>query len=228
MHTTTFENDYSTGKRKQRLLKDTLTVYYPSSEDVGYLGKFDIIFLNPMFHEISPEIAALAREDCELLVLDVQGLVRKADMETKEVSIEFWDNRDDYLRDVDILKVGMDEVEAVSKMDTKRDICKDLYNLGADIVALTYGINGSMVYDGEGDNFHKIPAFRTGAIDETGAGDVYTTALGLRYFETKNLLESALFASAAASFVVEDYGPESIAPREKVEERYEILKEKML
>ena len=32
-------------------------------------------------------------------------------------------------------------------------------------------------------------------------------------------------STAAASFVVEGYGPESIAPREKVEERYEFLKQ---
>ncbi len=71
---------------------------------------------------------------------------------------------------------------------------------------------------------YRIPAYRTRLVDRTGSGDVFASAFAIRYFETKNALESGLFASAAASFVVEDFGTKNIVNREKVEERFKILK----
>jgi len=41
--------------------------------------------------------------------------------------------------------------------------------------------------------------------------------------ETNNELESGLFASAAASFVVEDFGTKNIVEREKVMKRFKEL-----
>jgi sugar/nucleoside kinase (ribokinase family) len=71
---------------------------------------------------------------------------------------------------------------------------------------------------------HRIPAYQTTVVDRTGSGDVFSSAFAIRYFETKNALESGLFATAAASFVIEDFGTKNIAERNKVEERFKMLK----
>jgi sugar/nucleoside kinase (ribokinase family) len=65
----------------------------------------------------------------------------------------------------------------------------------------------------------QIPAFATNAIDPTGAGDVYAGSFITEYSRTKNLRDSALFASAAASIMVEQVGPDFKMPPTTVEDR---------
>ncbi len=110
----------------------------------------------------------------------------------------------------------------VSHKKDYKSICEDLRSFGPKIVALTLGVNGSIIHN---NGFYRIPAFKTKTIDKTGAGDVYGTSFVIRYFETKDAIDSALFAAASASFVVENFGPKCIASREKIKERYEILKD---
>lgn len=185
--------------------------------------KFDVIHFNPIFQEIDLDVIQKARKNCKVLSLDVQGLVRKES--DKTFVARFWEERDKFLPYIDFLKVGRNEIPLVSKEGDFKKVCEELRSLGAKVVALTFRTDGSLVYDGE---FFEIPIFKTKTVDKTGSGDVYGVSFAFRYFETNNALDAGLFATAAASFVVEDYGPESIAPREKVEERCEILKEKIL
>ena len=56
-------------------------------------------------------------------------------------------------------------------------------------------------------------------MDPTGAGDVFAAAYLVRYRETSDALESARFASCAASFCVEAQGTEGIPTRAQMEER---------
>ena len=56
-------------------------------------------------------------------------------------------------------------------------------------------------------------------IDPTGAGDVFATAFLIRYFETKDISQSANFANAAASFCIEKKGIEGMASREEILDR---------
>lgn len=212
-HLTFFVNDYLLGERKQLLLEHTGKIVYKS------LGKMDIIHFNPMFNEISLNDLKKARKDCKILSLDVQGLVRT--IKDKKVIGKFWSERKEFLEYIDFLKVGKTEIKFVSRKRAHKDVCKELSSLGAKVIALTFGKKGSIVF--EKDCFYKIPAYKTKEIDPTGAGDVYATAFAIKYFETKNALKSGLFASAAASFVVEDYGLKNIALRKEVEERYKRL-----
>lgn len=213
-HLTFFINDYSFGERQQLLLEHTRKIVYKSSE------KMDIIHFNPMFGEINLESIKKARKNCEILSLDVQGLVRTT--KNKKVIGKFWSKREEFLKHIDFLKVGKNEINLVSRKKSYREICEELSSMGAKVVALTLGEKGSIVFK---EDYYEIPAYKTEEIDPTGAGDVYATAFAIRYFETKDALNSGLFASASASFVVEDFGPKNIASREKVEERYKKLKE---
>lgn len=213
-HITFFVNDYSYGERRQLLLEHTGKIVYSS------LGRMDIIHFDPMFCEIDLESLKKARKDCEILSLDVQGLVRAR--KDKRVFGRFWEERGEFLCHIDFLKVGKKEIELVSKKRSYRKVCEELLSMGAKVVALTLGEKGSVVF---GEDYYEIPAYRTQEIDPTGAGDVYATAFAIKYFESREALTSGLFASAASSFVIEDFGTKNIAARESVEERYRRLKE---
>lgn len=211
---TSFYNDYTSGSRVQKLLGKTSKINF----DLNV--KFDAIHINPLFKEVDIELIEKAKKACKLVSLDVQGLVR----EEKDSIVfgKFLENRKDWLRNVDILKVGEEEAKFVSEEKDYESICKDLQPLGPKIVALTLGERGSLILAKE---FYHIPAFPTNTIDPTGAGDVYAAAFLIKYFETNNVKEAGLFASAAASFVIEDFGSKNIQSREKVEERFKQLKE---
>lgn len=211
---TYFVNDYRGEKREQFLLEHTEKIEFDIED------KVDIIDLAPKFQEIDLEFIEKAREKCDIMALDVQGLVR--DLRGDQVIGKFLKDRQWILPFIDFLKVGRDEVCSVSMLKSHKEICEELNSLGAKTIALTFGEEGSLVFDG---NFYKIPAFKTKIVDKTGAGDVYDASFSIRYFETKDAFDSAVFATAAASFVVEDFGTKCIAKREDVEKRYQILKE---
>jgi len=209
---TCFVNDYTENERKQSVSSDAGKIDYKS------FGKVDVIFLGPVFNEITLECLKKARKDCKILSLDTQGFVRT--LKNKEVVKKFWDDREEFLKYVDLLKVGRDEINSISKEKDYEKIHEELRSLGVKVVELTLGENGSIIV---GKEIHRIPAFKTKLVDKTGSGDVFATAFAIRYFETKNELESGLFASAAASFVVEDFGTKNIQSKEKVMKRFEEL-----
>ncbi|WP_455285477.1 carbohydrate kinase family protein, partial [[Eubacterium] cellulosolvens] len=70
----------------------------------------------------------------------------------------------------------------------------------------TLGENGSVACD-RGECL-SVPAYKTTAVDPTGAGDVYAGAFLAEYSRTGDLGSSCLYASAAASIMVESVGPD--------------------
>jgi len=210
---TCFVNDYTEFGRTQKILSDAGKIKFKN------LGEIDIIHIGHVFNEITLECVKKARKNCKLLSLDVQGFVRKS--EKGNIVKKFWKERKQFLKYVDLLKISANEITSVSNEIDYEDVCKELVSLGVKVVELTFGEKGSIVF---GKELHMIPVYKTNVVDKTGSGDVYSTAFAIRYFETKDELDSGLFASAAASFSVEDFGVNGIAEREKVEERYKELK----
>ncbi|MBS3055558.1 MAG: hypothetical protein J4452_03660 [Candidatus Aenigmarchaeota archaeon] len=205
-------NDYTTGVWAQKLLSNTRKIVFNIDE------KFDVIHINPLHHEVDIELIRKAREKCKLLSLDVQGLVREE--KNGIVGGKFLENREEWFKNLDILKVGEDEIKYISKEQDSEKICKDLKSFGPKIVVLTFGKRGSVVL---GKEFLNIPALAVKEIDPAGAGDSYATAFAIKYFETNDEREAGFFGAATASFVVEDFGARNIQPREKVEERFKLL-----
>jgi sugar/nucleoside kinase (ribokinase family) len=206
-------NEYTEFRRTQKILSDAGKIEYKN------LGEMDIIQIGPVFNEITLECVKKARKNCKLLSLDVQGFVRKS--ERGNIVKKFWKERKQFLKYVDLLKISANEITSVSNEIDYEDVCKELVSLGVKVVELTFGEKGSIVF---GKELHRIPVYKTILVDKTGSGDVYSTAFAIRYFETKDELDSGLFASAAASFSVEDFGVNGIAERERVENRYKELK----
>jgi len=208
-----FVNDYSGDPKKQFYLSDAGKI------DFKDLGKMDIIHIGPIFSEITLDCVKKARKKAKLLSLDVQGFVRSSGKE--RVVMKFWDERAEFLKYVDLVKVNRLESNFVSKKTSYEEVCKEIIEFGPKVVELTLRENGAIIMEKE---IYRIPAYRTTVIDRTGSGDVFSSTFAIRYFETNNALESGLFASAAASFVVEDFGTKNIKDRNGALERFRELK----
>ena len=213
--TLTVTNDYSLGGEwVQKLLAKTGRIRFDIEDN------FDIIHVNPLYKEISTTIIRKARKQSKLLSIEVAGLIR--DAKNGIVTGNFIKNLEEYLEGIDIVHFSDRELKFVSRETEPRKICEDIQSSGPRIVLYTVGANGSFVL---GREFTKFPAFKVIEVDPTGAGDVFTTSFGIRYFETENEKESGFFATAAASFKIEGFGSKNIQSREKVEKRAKMLME---
>ena len=209
-----FVNDYSENTRKQFYLSNAGKI------DFKDLGKMDIIHIGAIFGEVTLDCVKKARKNTKLLSLDVQGFVRFPGEE--RVMMKFWEERAEFLKYVDLVKVNRFENQFVSKKTSYEEICKELLGFGPKVVELTLRENGSMIM---GEETYKIPRYQTTLVDRTGSGDVFSSAFAIRYFETKDILDSGLIASAAASFVVEDFGTKNIKDKNSVLKRFKELKD---
>lgn len=209
--TTAFENVYARGGRTQLIRGDAGAIRKLPGEILGC----DVIHVGPVFSEIP--LGLLRKVSGKFVSLDVQGFIRSM-RGGNRVQHKFWSNRNEFLEHVKIVHVGADEAKfAVRKR------CRELLDLGPEVIAITDSRRGSYILF-EGASKY-VPAFPARTVDQTGAGDVYTTALAIRYLETGDPVESGYFASAAASFVVEDWGPRRLGTREEVEDRKRLLQE---
>jgi sugar/nucleoside kinase (ribokinase family) len=91
------------------------------------------------------------------------------------------------------------------------------YRAAHRIVILTDGSHGATVF--EGPTATWIPAFPVCEVDANGAGDVFSAAFLIRYYETGDAIASARFAAVVASFHVEHLGTDGIPTREQAERR---------
>jgi len=205
---TAFENVYRAGSRRQRLLGDAGRIEW----DERFSG-CDLAHVGPVFNEVSPDL--IEKLDCDLVSLDVQGFIRER---RRDGSIAYsrWRDMERCLGRVDIIHAGLDEVRHIHHSRGRNLIGFDLLKLGLKVVIFTDSVRGSYIF--HGDTCHHIPAYRVRSLHPTGAGDMYSVAFLIKYFETGEPKLSGYFASAAASLLVER-GVEGIADREVVEER---------
>ena len=98
---------------------------------------------------------------------------------------------------------------AASKILKERSDCK--------YVVLKMGDKGSFIY---GDDIcQMVPTFKVEAVDPTAAGDCFTGVLVKQYAETKDIVASARYASAAAAISVQHLGAQpSLPTKEAIDE----------
>ena len=87
------------------------------------------------------------------------------------------------------------------------------------LVAVTRGWRGALLLTR--DATHDVPGLPRPEVDPTGAGDVFAASFLVRYHETGDALESAVFANCAASCAVEGVGVSSLGDRAEVARRME-------
>ncbi|RJS79251.1 hypothetical protein CW713_08605 [Methanophagales archaeon] len=166
----------------------------------------EIVYICPVSNEL--EEGMIKRFDSVVGVAP-QGWLRSIG-EGGRIEKKKWEKADEFLSAVDFVIVSDEDV-------FEEDVPK--YVELSNIFVLTRGRKGAELYCDRGKRHEHIPAFERKEVDATGAGDVFGAAFLLRYHETRDAIKSAIFASCAASFVVEKEGVKGVPYREEVNER---------
>jgi sugar/nucleoside kinase (ribokinase family) len=207
--TTTFSNTYDASGHRLQVIGGQARQL--SIEDVPEAWQSaPIVHLGPIAQELPPDLARqlLPRR---LLGVTPQGWMRSWDAEGRVTHSA-----------VPVPPVLMELpkstvlVLSIEDLDYSPELLRSYVNL-APLVVVTRGVEPAYVYD---HGAHaEAPALRANVVDLTGAGDVFATALFIRYAETKDITKAAHFAHAAAARAIEGQGTSCIADRGTVERR---------
>lgn len=131
----------------------------------------------------------------------------------------------DVLAHVDTMLINDEEARELADTPSLVEAMRRIKALGPDVVTVKKGEHGSVLAH-EGDWF-AAPAFlHADVTDPTGAGDAFAGGfMGTLADEStvthKSLRKAAVYGTAAASIVIEDFGPHALldASRKDVEDR---------
>jgi len=178
----------------------------------------NFFLIGPILGEVDFELAKYIRTSTSSTIfLDPQGLVRSIGTNGKIIHKCDTDQFRKIAELVDFVKPNEHESETITGEANPMLALDQLHELGVKVPIVTLADRGSVLLD-SGHVFH-IPAFQTRAIDPTGAGDTYAGSFIVEYDGTRSIVESALFASAAASIKVEQVGPDFHITQEEARRR---------
>jgi len=176
------------------------------------------ILIGPILGEVDLHFLEFLRSSSKAAIyLDPQGLIRTIGKDGRIFHECDYQTFKSVARVVDFIKPNEHESEIITGQKDPVQALLRLRDLGSAVPIVTLADRGSILLNG--DELYRIPPFPTTAIDPTGAGDVYAGSFITEYLRTNNLIESALFASAAASMMVEQVGPDFTMSTELVEKR---------
>jgi len=212
--TTRFALDYDRSwERKLRLERQAPPILV---KDVPQGLRSRAVHIAPIANEVSDDVVFRLRRVCRVLSLDPQGFVRSFDGRGN-VSLKRW-RAVDVLSKVDVFKSAVKELRAMTGKSEVREAVKEVADCGVRVVVVTSGLKGSTLYFEDG--FYDIPAWESRVVvDPTGAGDSFVGGFLAEYLTCKDVVWCCCVGSAAASFVVEGFGPERFGERDEVYER---------
>lgn len=199
-YTTAFENIYDERGNRTQLCTHITPKIAPGDIPARYLEAKGF-YVSPLAGEVTPETMERIKGD-NLVMMDPQGLFREIDDKGK-VTVKSDVDLKPFLKHVDVVKLGRDEVKAVKK--EPKQLLEELCKMGPKIAILTQGEEPVLVFsNGE---FHEVKSLKVEARDATGAGDVFGGAFLARYLDAPDVIGSARFASAAAGLKIRYKGP---------------------
>jgi sugar/nucleoside kinase (ribokinase family) len=192
------------------------------------------VLIGPILGEVSLSLVGLiASASTATLFLDPQGMLRRQ----QNGRIEHYRNPeiDKILPYFHIVKANEQEAEIITGIDPRHDArgsVEELYRLMVEdgkretekaiIAVVTLAEAGSVIFDGR--EMWTIPAYATLGRDPTGAGDTYAAGFIVAYdSDPTDLYRVGCFASAVASVMVENVGPDFPLTMEEAEYRAEKL-----
>lgn len=203
--TTSFENVYEEGHRRQKVRARAAEVLAVDVPD-AWRGAA-IVLLGPVFGEVAPSLAATF-DDASLVGVSAQGWLRALDADGNVVR-SHW-HGDPFWHGADVVFVSDEDLEG-----GRDDL--DLWTRDARIVAMTQSRRGAEIY--ADDAWRSMTAFPETEVDPTGAGDTFATGFLIRLHETSDPAEAARFGAAAASVSVGGVGAAAMPDRAEVEAR---------
>ncbi|MBI2953786.1 MAG: ribokinase [Chloroflexi bacterium] len=207
--TTTFENIYNDGRRKQ-FVRAVASPLQPQSVPKEWLAA-DIVHLAPVAQEVSPALAQLFARS--FVGVTPQGWMRRWDADGKVVRTS-WLEAGEVLKMADAVVLSVEDI--VGGQNTIRS-----YARRTALLVVTRGSRGAdLHWRGE---VHHFPAFPAKEVDPTGAGDVFAAAFFIKVHRGGDPLLAMRFATCAASLAVEDFGLRGVPTLRQVEQRMEAV-----
>lgn len=111
----------------------------------------------------------------------------------------------------DIALPGLDDARQLTGLETPEDIADFYLRLGAGIVALTLGSEGTLIATPQ--ERRRIPARKVKPVDATAAGDTFDGAFLAELVRGAGPFEAARYANAAAALSTQGYGAVAPMPR---------------
>ena len=199
--TTTFENIYPKDSNSRiQTVKSVAAPFRPQEMPQVSPRCFH---LGPLTKEdISVDLLRILRKQSKIS-LDVQGCLRT--IEKEAVSYSDWEEKDEGLTYVNILKANEVEARILSGEQDIEKAADRLSAYGIDEVVITLGSKGSLIYSK--GKIYQIPSFPPKKIvDPTGCGDTYIAGYLFKRLKSSPIFEAGNFAAAVASLKMERYG----------------------
>ncbi len=212
---TTFENSYEQGRRRQ-YLRGRAAPLTPEAVPAPWL-ETRIVLLGPLAQEVAPECASAFPG--ALLAASPQGWLRQWAADGL-VSPTAWAAAPQVLPHLHALILSREDVIAHHQGDQQQEHIAALLANWASVtplLALTEGAEGATLY--QAGTTRHFRAFPTTEVDPTGAGDVFAAAFLVQYAIGQDAAAAMRFANCAASFAVEQPGTAGIPTSEQVAAR---------
>jgi 1D-myo-inositol 3-kinase len=194
--TTTFRNHYPlNGPRIQKCHSQAK----PISPVLPPLDDVDVLHLAPVISEINIK-EWLTHLKAGLVVMGLQGFLRMVD-KSGDVIPAKWHPEKSEAKMIDMLFLSEEDLLGHPQL------LSELLN-AFNLIALTKGKDGSIIYN-NGKEI-KIGIYDTFEVDPTGAGDIYSAVFTLARIMGTSIINSAQYAAASASIIVEGRGGTSL------------------
>lgn len=180
-----------------------------------------VVHIGPVAGEVSMNIVKYVHENSKLCSVDLQGFIRFFDSYgfIKLVRPIFID---ELFEHTDFLHCDFVEASVVTGIIDPVKAARYLSNKYRLIVLLTMGREG--MYLAYGDLIYHIPSIVDSVVEETGAGDICTTAFLYLYNLSGDLLKSAIFSSSLTSIYIESGNLLEIGNKAKINSKMDLLK----
>lgn len=212
--TTSFKNIYLKKKRVQFLTALCERIYSKDIPEHYFNAK--AFHIGPIYHDVSYDVLEELYNRNAVIAIDIQGYCRRKGSNGL-IKMVAWREAGKVLKFTKIFKSSLEEAITITSERDLLKVCKTIEKYGPEIILITMGEKGSILHFENALYF--IPAVSVRVTDPTGAGDVFIGAFLLKYLESRNPLKSAIFASSAASFIVEDVGFRNLPTYEMIYER---------
>ena len=211
---TTFENLYQNGSRRQYLRGRAAPLDLSALPDAWHQAR--IVLLGPLAQEVAPELARAFPGG--LLGATPQGWLRQWASDG-QVSPTTWTTAAEVLPHLHALILSREDLIAHNggKQDDQIEALLDEWTGITPALVLTEGAQGATLYT-NGRTRH-FPAFPTTEVDPTGAGDVFAAAFLIQYALAQDANAAVRFANCVASFAVEQPGTAGIPTPQQVATR---------
>ncbi len=210
-YTTTFENIYVKGQRRQ-IVRGVAAPLTADNIPAHWRGA-DILHLGPVAAEVDE--ASWGSIGAGLLGLTPQGWMRRWDADGQVWPVE-WQSAPTFaaMSDPRLASGGAIVVLSIEDMGYDQERIHRLAHQFAVLVVTTGRLGASVFWRG---TRHDVPAYATREVDLTGAGDVFAATFFIRIHEGTDPVKAAYFANAAASLAIQEPGLCGIPYRRDVE-----------